>query len=66
MYLIPQSGQIKDQSDEKVMSKMMKGFRKIIAKDMSENGHYVIKGKKTYVLQLLSTNMQTSDRRWFT
>ena len=45
MHLIAQSGRIQDESYEKAMSKMMKGLRKTIAKDMSEKGERVIKGK---------------------
>ena len=65
MHLIAQSSQIQDESDEKAMSKMIKGLRKIVVKTMSENSQPIIEGNE-HVLQMLSTNMQTSDRGWFT
>ena len=46
MHLIAQSGQIQDENEKKAVSKMMKGLRKAIAKEISKKGQHVIKGKE--------------------
>ena len=63
-HLITQSGNQQDNKDKEKMAKMMKGLKKTIAKEMSEKGSTCNRRKRTYVFQVLSTNMPAIHRRW--